>query len=48
MPSLLEVFCDVDDFCLAFLPGWRQQLIANGQQPKKPALHLRAWPTLPS
>lgn len=31
MPSLREVFCAVDDFCLAFLPGWRQQLIANGQ-----------------
>lgn len=40
MPSLLEVFCAVDDFCLAFLPGWRQQLIANGQQRRQRARQL--------
>ena len=40
MPSLLEVFCDVDDFCIAFLPGWRQQLIATGQQRRQRARQL--------
>lgn len=31
MESLLELFCDVDDFCQAFLPIWQKQLIANGK-----------------
>jgi uncharacterized membrane protein (UPF0136 family) len=30
MISLVELFCDVDDFCSTFLPVWQQQLIANG------------------
>jgi hypothetical protein len=25
MRSLLEVFCDVDDFCQVFLPAWQRQ-----------------------
>jgi hypothetical protein len=29
--SLLELFCDVDDFCQAFLPKWHRQLLAEGQ-----------------
>ena len=29
MCSLLEVFCDVDDFCQQFEPGWHQHLIAR-------------------
>ena len=28
--SLLELFCDVDDFCLAFEPKWQAQLLNNG------------------
>lgn len=40
MPSLLEGFCDVDDFCMAFLPGWRQQLIAHGQHRRQRARPL--------
>ena len=40
MPSLLEVFCDVDDFCLAFLPGWRRQLIATGPHRRQRARQL--------
>ena len=40
MPSLLEVFCDVDDFCIAFLPGWQQQLIAHGQHRRQRARQL--------
>ena len=30
MDSLLELFCDVDDFWQAFLPAWRKQLLATG------------------
>lgn len=30
MDSLLELFCDVDDFCQAFLPTWQKQLLATG------------------
>ena len=32
MDSLLELFCDVDDFCKRFLPIWNQQLLASGQK----------------
>ena len=28
--SLLELFCDVDDFCQAFYPAWEQQLLNSG------------------
>jgi Transposase DDE domain len=31
MDSLLELFCDVDDFCQSFLPCWRKQLLAAGE-----------------
>ena len=31
MESLLELFCDVDDFCKVFLPFWRNQMIASGK-----------------
>ena len=31
MDSLLELFCGVDDFCLAFLSVWRKQLLATGK-----------------
>lgn len=30
MDSLLELFCDVDDFCQEFLPVWRKQLVSTG------------------
>jgi transposase len=30
MESLVELFCDVDDFCQVFLPVWKQQLLASG------------------
>ena len=29
--SLLELFCDVDDFCQAFLPQWYGQLLSDGR-----------------
>jgi hypothetical protein len=31
MNSLLELFCDVDDFCQDFLPMWRNQLFSAGE-----------------
>jgi hypothetical protein len=30
MISLVELFCDVDDFCQAFLPSWKNQQLVNG------------------
>ncbi len=30
--SLDELFCDVDDFCQAFVPQWQQQLLAHGER----------------
>lgn len=30
MDSLLELFCDVDDFCQTFVPGWKQQMLSAG------------------
>ena len=35
MNKLLELFCDVDDFCSVFIPQWQQQLIAEGQRKRK-------------
>jgi hypothetical protein len=32
MDSLLGLFCDVDDFCKAFLPIWQQQQLADGKK----------------
>ena len=30
LTSLLEIFCDVDDFCKAFLPHWERHLLTSG------------------
>jgi len=30
--SLLELFCDIDDFWQVFEPNWRQELLASGKQ----------------
>ena len=30
MKKLVELFCDVDDFCQTFLPQWQQQLLEDG------------------
>jgi len=32
MDSLLELFCDVDDFCQKFEPTWNRRLFANGER----------------
>jgi hypothetical protein len=26
--NILPVFCEIDDFCLLFEPGWQRQLLA--------------------
>jgi IS5 family transposase len=35
MNSLLELFCDVDDFCQDFLPIWDQHLLASGEKKRQ-------------
>lgn len=35
MDSLLELFCDVDDFCKAFLPKWEEKLITSGEKKRQ-------------
>jgi hypothetical protein len=40
MDSLLVLFCDVDDFCKAFLPVWNRQQLASGQKKRQRARSL--------
>ena len=40
MDSLLELFCDVDDFCHVFLPVWNRQLLSSGQKQRQRARSL--------
>lgn len=40
MESLLVLFCDIDDFCQAFLPIWNRQLLASGQMQSQRARSL--------
>lgn len=35
MDSLLELFCDVDDFCETFEPSWNQQQLSSGQKKRQ-------------
>jgi hypothetical protein len=35
MNSLVELFCDVDDFCQAFLPGWEGKQLASGLKQRR-------------
>jgi hypothetical protein len=32
MKNLVELFCDVDDFCKVFIPQWQKQLLDDGTQ----------------
>jgi hypothetical protein len=40
--ELLELFCDVDDFCQAFVPQWHKQLLQNQviKRVREPGLSL--------
>lgn len=40
MSSLVEMFCAVDDFCLAFEPHWHGRLMASGQVQRQRARQL--------
>ena len=42
MDNLLELFCDVDDFCQDFLAVWRKQLVSAGaiQRQRKRSLSM--------
>jgi len=40
MDSLLELFCDVDDFCKVFLAAWNRQLLASGAKQRQRARSL--------
>ncbi len=40
MDSLLELFCDVDDFCKGFLPNWSRQVLTSGQKQRQRARSL--------
>lgn len=35
MNRLVEIFCDVDDFCKAFIPQWERQRIEDGTRKRK-------------
>ncbi len=35
MDKLVELFCDVDDFCRIFIPQWEQQCIENGHRQRR-------------
>lgn len=35
MDSLLELFCDVDDFCETFEPFWNQQQLSSGEKKRQ-------------
>jgi len=35
MPSLEELFCDVDDFCQVFKPKWNHRLLGSGLKMRK-------------
>ena len=30
MKNLVELYCDVDDFCKIFIPQWQKQLLEDG------------------
>ncbi len=41
MDSLLELFCDVDDFCKSFLPVWQKQMLTSGEIQRQRERSLR-------
>jgi hypothetical protein len=40
MDSLLELFCDADDFCQKFEPVWQKRLLASGECQRQRARSL--------
>ena len=37
MHKLVEVFCDVDDFCAVFIPEWEKTLLTDGTRKRQRA-----------
>ncbi|MGL5291319.1 MAG: IS982 family transposase, partial [Vibrionaceae bacterium] len=35
MHKLVELFCDVDDFCAVFMPAWEKTLLADGTRKRQ-------------
>ncbi len=35
MKNLVELFCDVDDFCKVFIPQWQKQLLEDGTRRRR-------------
>ena len=35
MKKLVDLFCDVDDFCICFVPQWQKQLIEDGTRKRQ-------------
>ncbi len=42
MNKLVEIYCDVDDFCQRFLPEWEKQLLASGMRKRRRAGRMQA------
>ena len=42
MHKLVEIFCDVDDFCHHFMPLWEQQLLTDGQRKRRRTGRMQA------
>ena len=42
MDKLVEIYCDVDDFCCHFIPLWEQQLLTDGQRQRRRTGRLQA------
>ena len=40
MNKLVELYCDVDDFCKLFIPQWQQQLLEDGTQKRQRNGHM--------
>lgn len=35
MNKLVELFCDVDDFCKVFIPEWEKQMLEDGTKKRQ-------------
>ena len=35
MKNLVELYCDVDDFCKVFIPHWQKQLLEDGGRQRR-------------
>ena len=40
MNKLVEIFCDVDDFCQVFIPQWEKQLLIDGTRQRNRACRM--------